>query len=393
MADFETRVEALTGLTVGTNPTTAELTEYLKDGVIDVTQRCITLKPNEQDLFADVTGLQVAQSADLHGAKVISVLRADGVTACNFRPCRKISLTLEHLVTDPNSLHFASKFNPAFLQTEDGKINVYPAPSDNSGKDSYKIYYVNNNPQNASGLALTNSHSDIKSFPQDKIYLVILYAGIKSLANALAAKGVTIETALTPDDITLPVPPVAPSIDSTSIDTSGLTNPTFQAPVMNTPSWSDTENWISVEEDSEMLGARVTEINAKIQAYTADLQSAKTAFDKENTILQKDLSVAQGNAQSYERGILTKYSQQINQYQQEVGGLVQKYMAEVQKAGARLTQYRIDYEWMSSRMTLLQREYDTAFVVMAGRAPQLPQVQQQQQAATGGRAPRRGRRR
>ena len=68
-------------------------------------------------------------------------------------------------------------------------------------------------------------------------------------------------------------------------------------------------------------------------------------------------------------------------------------MAEVQKAGARLTQYRIDYEWMSSRMTLLQREYDTAFVVMAGRAPQLPQVQQQQQAATGGRAPRRGRRR
>ena len=186
---------------------------------------------------------------------------------------------------------------------------------------------------------------------------------------------------------------MAPSIDSTSIDTSGLTNPTFQAPVMNTPSWSDTENWIAVEEDSEMLGARVTEINAKIQAYTADLQSAKTAFDKENTILQKDLSVAQGNAQSYERGILTKYSQQVNQYQQEVGGLVQKYMAEVQKAGARLTQYRIDYEWMSSRMTLLQREYDTAFVVMAGRAPQLPQVQQQQQAATGGRAPRRGRRR
>ena len=93
MADFETRVEALTGLTVGTNPTTAELTEYLKDGVIDVTQRCITLKPNEQDLFADVTGLQVAQSADLHGAKVISVLRADGVTAGNLRPCRKISLT------------------------------------------------------------------------------------------------------------------------------------------------------------------------------------------------------------------------------------------------------------------------------------------------------------
>ena len=46
MADFETRVEALTGLTVSTNPTTAELTEYLKDGVIDVTQRCITLKPN-----------------------------------------------------------------------------------------------------------------------------------------------------------------------------------------------------------------------------------------------------------------------------------------------------------------------------------------------------------
>ena len=51
MADFQTRVDALTGLTSGTDYTTAELTEYLKDGVIEVTNRVVALKPQEAESF------------------------------------------------------------------------------------------------------------------------------------------------------------------------------------------------------------------------------------------------------------------------------------------------------------------------------------------------------
>ena len=377
MADFETRVEALIGLTVGTNPTTAELTEYLKDGVIEVTNRIIALKPEQAELFQKSTSSD-SQGVEIGRSQIVSVIREAGVDGSSdgstaWRPCRKIPASLQSRVVDIDSLNYASIYNPVYA-IDNGVINVYPTPSSNNG---IKIYHINITPVNGSGSSLAHSHDDILYFPVDKIYLVVLYAGLRSLDNALAAKGVTIETALTPDDINLPVPPVAPSIDSTSIDTSGLTNPNFQAPVLNAPSWSDTDNWISVEEDSEMLGARVTEINAKIQAYNSDLQSAKLAFDKENTILQKDLAVAQGNAQSYERGILTKYSQEINEYQQNVSGLVAKHTSEIQKASVRLTQYRTDYEWMATRKLLLQREYDTAFIVMGGKAPQLAQQQEQ----------------
>ena len=47
-------------------------------------------------------------------------------------------------------------------------------------------------------------------------------------------------------------------------------------------------------------------------------------------------------------------------------------------------QYRLDYEWMTSRLMKLQQEYDTAFMIMSGkmpqqRAPQPRQAAQQQQ--------------
>ena len=49
MATFEARVEGLTGLSIdgSSAPTQTELTEFLKDGVIDVTERVIVLRPQE----------------------------------------------------------------------------------------------------------------------------------------------------------------------------------------------------------------------------------------------------------------------------------------------------------------------------------------------------------
>ena len=35
MANFQAQVEGLTGLSIGTSPSTTELTDFLKDGVID----------------------------------------------------------------------------------------------------------------------------------------------------------------------------------------------------------------------------------------------------------------------------------------------------------------------------------------------------------------------
>ena len=69
---------------------------------------------------------------------------------------------------------------------DNGTISVFPEASDNSGKDSFKVYYVNNSPAEADGTALIHSSSDIKYFPSDKVYLVVLYAAIKSLEAKMA---------------------------------------------------------------------------------------------------------------------------------------------------------------------------------------------------------------
>ena len=53
--DFEAQVESLTGLTIsssGTTPTQAELTQFLSDGVCDVINKMIDLKPEELHKFS-----------------------------------------------------------------------------------------------------------------------------------------------------------------------------------------------------------------------------------------------------------------------------------------------------------------------------------------------------
>ena len=192
MADFQTQVQGLTQLTMGTDPapSTAELTQFLVDGVLDVTEKWLVGHPQDRELFMDETGLQVAQGADVSGAEIISVVRADGVTAGNFRPCRKIPQLMQSQVTDTDSLSFASKYHPVYMLSSDTTVKVFPAPSDNSGKDSYKVYYINNIPKDSSGTSLTYGDSALGYFPADKVYLVVLYASVKTLEAAAANKTV-----------------------------------------------------------------------------------------------------------------------------------------------------------------------------------------------------------
>ena len=89
MATFEVRVEALTGLDISSssNPTQTELTEYLEDGVLEVTNRLLSINPADVEVFTRESSEQTANgSLDLNGAKIISVVREDGVTSDNWRP-------------------------------------------------------------------------------------------------------------------------------------------------------------------------------------------------------------------------------------------------------------------------------------------------------------------
>jgi len=68
------------------------------------------------------------------------------------------------------------------------------------------------------------------------------------------------------------------------------TPPTFTPPNLQQPDWSDVENWITTEEDSEMLTSRVQAIQSQIAEYQAKLQSSQAEFNSELQDYQARLS-------------------------------------------------------------------------------------------------------
>jgi len=198
MATFEAQVEALTTLTItgSSIPTEGQLTQFLKDGVIDVTNRWIAVNPQDERQFMAKTASQSSQGVNLNGAKIISVLREqttwdypsatdDDADSTAWRKCRLITADMISSAQIKTSLHYADATSPVYWIDENNKIRVLPAP-DSSG-DGYVVYYVNNIPQRADGTALVYSDSDLKYFPSNKVYLVPLYASIKTIESKLAS--------------------------------------------------------------------------------------------------------------------------------------------------------------------------------------------------------------
>ena len=188
MADFEAQVNGITNLSIGsgsTHPSRDELSQFLKDAVIDITNKSIEFSSsNIKKYITESSEATSNSSLDLNGARIISVIRESGVDN-NWRECTEISPELQYEVTDVESMHYASSFNPVYMVETNGTISVFPAPGSNP--NAFKAYYVNNVPQDKGGSALIYSHSDIKYFDDSQVYLVVIYAAIKSLEAKLAS--------------------------------------------------------------------------------------------------------------------------------------------------------------------------------------------------------------
>tara|TARA_R100001082_G_scaffold105361_1_gene77390 strand:+ start:6230 stop:9046 length:2817 start_codon:yes stop_codon:yes gene_type:complete len=223
MATFEAQVEGQTGLSIdgSSSPTQTELTQFLKDGVIDVTSRCLSINPREANNFSRESAEQTSNGINVGSSKILSVVREDGNDG-QWYPCRKENIGLQYKVTDTSSLHYASKFNPVYMITQNRNVHVYPAPS-TSGNDTFKVLYVNYDPEESDGTDLQYDSTGIKWFPDDKVYLVVLYASIKSLENSLSAKSL-------PDAITIPVLPSSVSLSSVSTSLPSFTEPSAFVP-------------------------------------------------------------------------------------------------------------------------------------------------------------------
>ena len=141
---------------------------------------------------------------------------------------------------------------------------------------------------------------------------------------------------------TLPSRPVQPIINANTsstggaeVDTSKLASaPTYVPPPMQAPNWSDVENWITTEEDSEMLNSRIQAIQSQIGEYQAKLNEAQSSFNKENTEYQAKLQIAMQDAQQANTGdgaLISQYGSDIQAYQAEVNSIIQNNANQIQE--------------------------------------------------------------
>ena len=185
MATFQVQVEGMTGVAIDSTPvSTSELTGFLQDGVLEVTRRVISAFPQDAVHFQRESAEQTSNNSYSIKGDILSVVRESG-TNNDWRNCRYIAPSLQSRATDSSSFHYASKFNPAYTLLDNGKINVFPTPGANP--DAFKVYYVNNDPKRDSDAAnLAYDSEDIRFFPQDRYYLVAIYASIKVLEAVMS---------------------------------------------------------------------------------------------------------------------------------------------------------------------------------------------------------------
>lgn len=178
---FEEQVEGLTSLSIteSSQPTQNELTQFLRDGVMEVKNRHLISKPKDVHLFSKESGESSTNGLNLKGAQIINVVREAGVDN-DWRECRFIAPSLQSKVTDPNSFHYASIYNPAYTILGDNSIHVFPSPSASTG--TFKVYHVSPDED-----VVDYSFEAISNFPANKVYLVMLYAAIQSLSHKMTS--------------------------------------------------------------------------------------------------------------------------------------------------------------------------------------------------------------
>jgi len=184
---FLNQVQGLTGLTISasdTSPTRDELSQFLRDGVIDVVNRIIQIKPEETVKFSTTTEDANNSGVTVQG-KILSVVREHDSTSI-LRACTPISPQDRYDATDVTSLKYKSKYNPGYFAL-DGKIYTRPisAGSDNSSLVTQVSYDT--------GLTHDDSESGVENFPDEYAYLIALYAAIKSLEAKMADYTITEE--------------------------------------------------------------------------------------------------------------------------------------------------------------------------------------------------------
>lgn len=161
------------------------------------------------------------------------------------------------------------------------------------------------------------------------------------------------EFANLPNAITVPTVPTAPTLTSNEIGFFG-TAPIY-TPLTISPSFGAVDTFISVDEDVELAGIKIQEINVQINKYQADIQNQLNIFNEENVEYQSEVQKAIENARLSSQDdaqALQKYQAELQNYTSEIAGRMQIYSSSLQKVTTKYNWFMAQYD----KLTLMYNE-------------------------------------
>ena len=412
MANFDAQVIDL----VGSSWTEDQdaVNQFITEGANEV----INAMPRSmQERVAEETTV-ISGTTKSEGHKVLSMTRNNGTID---QPCRRIPANKRGRVADSDDMEYATATDPAYY-INDGKFNILP-----SGGSGNKLVSVLTYSQESGTMLDASLIDTIANFPNEAEYLVVLYAAVKALQQAMNGKSSSLPTDVTLPTLSLPVVPVAPDISTVSytdatnddastesivvpakIDVSGSA-PTFSKPSV-VPNFAQVNTHLDANEDVELASVKIQEIQAQISKYSSDIQSERAEFEKENVRYQTEFqeetmkvnqdlqaeietfrtkaSIAQFNKQQDQAlnlanaakqmedviadngAKLQRYTVDLQKYQAETSNELQKYQAEVsseiQNYSAKITKQVTDYQWLVSRHQNLTADYQRGLQLLTG---------------------------
>ena len=362
---FSAEVQSLVGTV-----TTSEVAQWMTDGVKEIINM-LPLKLKQK--CATATGVGTDFKVDLDGLGEVLYVTRENADAGYLVPCREIPSMYGGLAEDSSNLMFyGTATDPVYWIDGDtaGEATLYVKPTPTAAQPAivhhvgYPIFV-----SSGSGTYDITSATAIPNFPDEAEYLVVLYASIKALQNKMNEKSASLPSLSKPpipvaptmaeksvsitgtaptyippvlslstlssiSDLSISaVAPVPPVLSDSSVSFSASV-PTFTPPVMNAPDYSDTENWITTEEDSEMLESRVKVIAEQISEYSAKIKESQAQFEKEleiyKTQFAKSVTDAELSSQDDAQKI-QKFVSEIQSYQAIASNEVEEYQINMKK--------------------------------------------------------------
>ena len=374
MASFQTQIMGLTDLTIsssGTNPTEAQLTQFLTDGAKEIIN---SLPGHLLPLCASSQTFTSGSADTLTTGKILNVFRSDGDIN---QPCRKIPAKQKGRVSDPEDMAYATITDPIYYIDNNG-LDVLPS----GGSCSYsEVQYP----------AVAYSADAVTAFPDEAEHLVVLYGAVKSIQNVLGGKSSNSDITTAVDaanteldkivtDINIPVAPDINTIsyaDVTAPSKAGIGGsvPTFTKPVVGLD-FAQVNTHLDTNEDTELASTKIQQIQAQLSEYNANIQNEQAEFNKENAKYQanvqaemakhnSDLQVAIANGNKNmeklvadNNSTIQKYSNELQSYQAQVSKLVQSAQGYINEVQSRLQVDTAQYSWYEKQQAKLQADYD-----------------------------------